>query len=202
MNIGDSYELLYFGKSFYLYHPGNPVHYKINIDGSISMETVSGKEKEIERNKTKVEAEVAKLDRSGLKIINSFNKIGINDNHNLVVSANELSSLYENSLNLYKNKSEIIIFAEQHKNKFTFPDGSEIITDSRGILTFRSSNKGIEEFFIPSTAYGFLSLATYTEFGGSEYYLPEHALLKVKTMEEMCSRFLKTFIEQILDYGA
>ncbi|GEN67136.1 hypothetical protein [Chryseobacterium rhizosphaerae] len=202
MNIGDSYELLYFGKSFYLYHSANPVHYKINIDGNVSLEAISGKEKEIERNKVKVEAEVAKLDRSGLKIINSFNKIGINENHNLVISDNELSSLYENSLNLSKNKSEIKIFAEQNKNKFTFPDGSEIITDSRGILTFISSNKRIEEFFVPSTAYGFLSLATYTEFGGSEYYLPEHALLKVKTMEEMCSRFLKAFIEQILDYGA
>jgi hypothetical protein len=57
------------------------------------------------------------------------------------------------------------------------------------MLKFRSSNKGIEEFFIPSTLGGLLSLATYNEFGGSEYYLPEHSLLKVKTMDEMCHRF-------------
>lgn len=202
MNFPDLYELIYFGKNFYLHQYGNSVHYRINIEGNISLEPVSGKDKEIEKHNTKVEAEVGKLNKSGLKIINNFNKIGINDHHNLVISGHELSSLHENSLNLYKNSSEIKIFAEQNKNKFTFPDGSDIITDSRGVLTFRSSNKGIEEFYIPSTAYGLLSLATDTEFGGSEYYLPEHALLKVKTMDEMYSRFLKAFIEQILDYGA
>ncbi|CAM2940910.1 hypothetical protein DRF59_09030 [Chryseobacterium flavum] len=201
-NIPESYELIYFGKNFYLYQPEIPTHYKINVDGNISLEVVSDKDQEIEKNNVKVVAEVNKLNRSGLKIISNFNKIGINKNDKLVISGNELSGLYENSLNLYKNRFDIKIFAEQNKNKFTFPDGSEIITDARGMLTFRSSNKSIEEFFIPSTAYGFLSLATYTEFGGSEYYLPEHSLLKVKTMEEMYARFLKAFIEQILDYGA
>ncbi|MET3038077.1 hypothetical protein ABXT08_18405 [Chryseobacterium sp. NRRL B-14859] len=202
MNIPASYDLIYFGKSFYLHDPENPLLYRITIEGNIAVEAVADKDLEIEKNNAKAQAEVAKLNKSGLRIINNFNKIGINKNHNLVISGNELGSLYENSLNLYKNRVDIKIFAEQNKNKFTFPDGSEIITDSRGMLMFRSSNKGIEEFYIPSTAYGFLSLATNTEFGGSEYYLPEHTLLKVKTMEEMYSRFLKAFIEQILDYGA
>ncbi|PKF73606.1 hypothetical protein [Chryseobacterium sp. PMSZPI] len=202
LNIPNTYDLIYFGKNFYLYQSANPLLYKINIEGNISVEPISTKDRELDRNNTKAEAEVAKLNRSGLKIINNFNKIGINENHHLVISGNELSSLYENSLNLYKNKVDIKVFAEQNKNKFIFPDGSEIITDARGMMTFRSSNKGIEEFFIPSTAYGFLALATHTEFGGSEYYLPENTLLKVKTMDEMCSRFLKAFIEQILDYGA
>ncbi|AZA82270.1 hypothetical protein C1637_09415 [Chryseobacterium lactis] len=202
LHIPESYELIYFGKSFYLHQTDHSTLYKINIEGNISVEMISTKDKEIEKNNTKAEAEVAKLNRSGLKIINSFNKIGINKYENLVISGHELYSASENTLDFSKNKYDIKIFAEQNKNKFTFPDGSEIITDSRGILTFRSSNKSIEEFFIPSTANGFLSLATYTEFGGSEYYLPEHSLLKVKTMDEMCDRFLKAFIEQILDYGA
>lgn len=64
----------------------------------------------------------------------------------LVVSGNKLYSPDENLLDFSKNKYEITVFAEQNKNKFTFPDGSEIITDSRGMLTFRSSNKSIEEF--------------------------------------------------------
>ncbi|WP_312301964.1 hypothetical protein [Chryseobacterium sp.] len=202
LNIPDSYELIYFGKSFYLHQYANPLLYKINIEGNLSVETISGKDKEIDKNNTKAEAEVEKLNRSGLKIINNFNKVGINMYGDLVVSGNKLYSPGENLLDFSKNKYEITVFAEQNKNKFTFPDGSEIITDSRGMLSFRSSNKSIEEFFIPSTLGGFLSLATYTEFGGSEYYLPEHSLLKVKTMDEMCDRFLKAFIEQILDYGA
>lgn len=201
LNIPDSYKLIYFSKNFYLHQAENPLYYKINIDGNISLETISGKDKELERNNTKAEAEVAKLNKSGLKIISNFTKIGINENHNIVISGNALGSLYENALTLHKNQSDIIILAEQDKNKFTFPDGSEIVTDARGMLIFRSSNKGIEEFFIPSTSYGRLSLATYIEFGGTEYYLPEHALLKIKTMDDMYSRFLKAFIEQILDYG-
>lgn len=202
MNIPNSYELIYFGKSFYLHQYANPLLYKINIEGNLSVETISGKDKEIDKNNTKAQAEVAKLNKSGLKIISNFTKIGINKEHHIVISGYEMGNLYKNSLNLYKNQSDITVFAEQNKNKFTFPDGSEIITDARGILTFRSSNKSIEEFFIPSTHFGLLSLATYTEFGGTEYYLPEHTLQKVRPIEEMCTRFLEPFIEQILDYGA
>ncbi|WP_027373558.1 hypothetical protein [Chryseobacterium sp. UNC8MFCol] len=202
LHIPESYHLIYFGKSFYLHEPSNDTVYRINRDGKISVEVISTKDREIEKNNIKAQAEVAKLNRSGLKIISNFNGIGITNSGDLVVSGNKLYSASENTLDFSKNRGEITIFAEQNKNKFTFPDGSEIITDSRGMLTFRSSNKGIEEFFIPSTLNGYLALATYTEFGGSEYYLPEQALLKVKTMDEMCQRFLKAFIEQILDYGA
>lgn len=202
LNIPDDYELIYFDQTFYLYQPGNTLLYKINIEGSTSVEAFESKYRDLDKNIAKVKTEVAKLNRSGLKIIGNFNKIGINAHHNLVFSGWEISTVHENTLNLYKNRFEITVFAEQHKNKFTFPDGSEVIADSRGMLTFRSSNKGIEEFYMPTTTYGFLALATYTEFGGSEYYLPEQTLLKVKTMEEMYYQYIKPFVEQILDYGA
>lgn len=202
LNIPHDYELVYFDQTFYLYQPGNALLYKINIEGSTSVEAFDSRYRDLDKNIAKVKTEVAKLNRSGLKIIGNFNKIGINAHHNLVFSGCEISTVHENTLNLYKNRFEITVFAEQHKNKFTFPDGSEVIADSRGMLTFRSSNKGIEEFYMPTTTYGFLALATYTEFGGSEYYLPEQTLLKVKTMEEMYYQYIKPFIEQILDYGA
>lgn len=202
LNIPEDYVLIYFGKSFYLHQFDNPLLYKINIEGSTSVEPFDNKYDDIDKNTTKVNTEVAKLHQSGLKIIGNFNKIGINVHDNLVFSGYEISSVYENTLNLYKNRFEIKIFAEQNKNKYTFPDGSEIIADSRGVLIFRSSNKGIEEFHMPTTTYGFLALATHTEFGGSEYYLPEQTLLKVRTMDEMYNQYVKPFIEQILDYGA
>ncbi|MEJ5102343.1 hypothetical protein [Chryseobacterium sp. MYb328] len=198
LNISDAYELIYFDQSFYLHQAANPQLYKINIEGNTSVEPFDNKYRDIDKNTAKVETEVAKLNRSGLKIIGNFNKIGINVHDNFVFSGCEISSVYENTLNLYKNRYEIRVFAEQNKNKYTFPDGSEVITDSRGMLTFRSSNKGIEEFYIPTTTYGFLALATQTEFGGSEYYLPEQNLLKVKTMEEMYYQYLKPFIDQVI----
>lgn len=202
LNIPGSYHLVYFGKNFYLHQPMNSSLYKINLEGNVSVEFIFNDDGEIDKNIAKAETEVAKLNRSGMKIISNFNRMGINENNNLVISGNELCRLYENSLNLYKNRFSVKILAEQNKNKFTFQDGSEVITDSRGMLTFKSSNTGIPTFYIPSTEYGFLALATNTEYGGSEYYLPKQTLLKVKTMEEMYSHYLTAFIDQILDYGA
>ncbi|KMQ58609.1 hypothetical protein ACM46_21525 [Chryseobacterium angstadtii] len=202
LNIPSSYHLVYFNRNFYLHQPTNSSLYRINLEGNLSVESVFNDDYEIDKNSGKADAEVAKLNRGGMKIISNFNRMGINENNNLVISGNELSRLYNNSLNLYKNRFTVKILAEQNKNKFTFQDGSEIITDSRGMLTFKSSSTGIPVFYIPSTEYGFLALSTHTEYGGSEYYLPKQHLLKVRTMEEMYSQYLTAFIDHILDYGA
>jgi len=200
-NIPADSRLIYFGRNFYLFHADMPSIFKINIDGSISIESVKN-DAEIQKNDTKALAEASRLNYSGIKIVGNFSKIGINSKNNLVVSGSELNKNYENSINFIKNKFDIKIFAEQNKNKFTFPDGSEIITDSRGMLTFKSSNGNIPTFYIPSTEQGFLSLSTNVEFGGSEYYLPENTLLKVRKMEDMYLEYLEKFINQILEYGA
>lgn len=142
------------------------------------------------------------MERAGIKILSNFNKLGINSENNLVISHNEIKRMYDNSFTLYKNSRTVITFAEKNKNKFNFSEGSEIITDSRGMLTFRSSNKDIQEFYISSCDHGFLAIATEHEFAGSEYYLPKDSLMKMRTMEEMYNEFLKPFIEHILDYGA
>ncbi|WP_027380078.1 hypothetical protein [Chryseobacterium daeguense] len=193
-------KLIYFNKYFYLLSDEEMVPL-ISMEGNISLEYILNDDL-IYKNKAKVESEIKKLSNSGIKILNNFSKIGINKEKNLVVSNSELNKSYDNSITFYRNRHQIRIFAEQNKNRFTFSDGSEIITDSRGMLTFKSSNKNIPEFYIPSTDYGFLALATNTEFGGSEYYLPQNTLLKVKTMEEMYAEYLERFIEQIWEYGA
>ncbi|WP_449399674.1 hypothetical protein [Chryseobacterium wanjuense] len=199
-NIPPIFQLIYFNRNFYMHHPTQDWIYEINMEGNISIEQVKN-DPEIVKNQTKVDAEIKKLSNSGIKILNNFSNIGINTENNLVISNSELNKLYDNSLTFYRNRHQLKIFAEQNKNKFTFSDGSEIITDSRGMLTFKSSNKNVPEFYIPSTDYGFLALATHTEFGGSEYYLPESTLLKVKKMEDMYAECLERFIDQILDYG-
>lgn len=202
LNIPIGVNLIYFNKNFYLYQSRIPDVFKINIEGNISIEPKYSNDYEIEKNCSKVESEVSRLNQSGIKILNNFGKIGINTQNNLIVSGNELSRNDESSVSFLKNKFDIKILAEQNKNKFTFPDGSEIITDSRGMLTFKSSNGNIPTFYIPSAEKGFLSLSTNVEFGGSEYYLPENTLLKVKKMEDMYSDYLEKFINQILEYGA
>ncbi|MCQ4141627.1 hypothetical protein [Chryseobacterium sp. EO14] len=199
-NIQHWYKLVYFNRDFYLLEERNPNVYKINLEGTISIESKNDVY-QAEKNSIKVYAELNKLNHSGLKILNNFHNIGINTEKKLVISNNELNKYNEDSITFYRNHYPLEICAEQNKNKFTFSDGSEIITDNRGILTFKSSNKNIPEFYIPSTEYGNLALATNTEFGGSEYYLPQNTLLKVRTMEEMYVECMERFIDQIWEYG-
>lgn len=201
-NIPVKSQLIYFNKSFYLHLDDIPYSNKIAIDGNVSFEEAFVNEKEIYKNNLRVGSELNKLIHSGLKILNNFHNIGINTEKKLVISNNELNKLYnEDSITFYRNNYPLEICAEQNKNKFTFSDGSEIITDNRGMLTFKSSNKNIPEFYIPSTEYGNLALATNTEFGGSEYYLPQNTLLKVRTMKEMYVEYMERFIDQIWEYG-
>lgn len=199
-NIPNTHQLIYFARHFYLYDENSDMIPLITMEGNISLEYVLNS-KLIYRNQGKVQSEIQKLYDSGLKILNNFHNIGINTEKKLVISNNELNKYSEDSITFYKNHYPLEICAEQNKNKFTFSDGSEIITDNRGILTFKSSNKNIPEFYIPSTEYGNLALATNTEFGGSEYYLPQNTLLKVRTMEEMYVEYMERFIDQIWEYG-
>ncbi len=199
-NIPEDHQLIYFNRYFCLYNENSDMIHLITIEGNISLEYILN-DKLIYRNHGKVQLEIKKLYNSGLKILNNFHNFGINIEKKLVISNNELIHYIEDSIKFYKNTSPLEICAEQNKNKFTFSDGSEIITDNRGILTFKSSNKNIPEFYIPSTEYGNLALATNTEFGGSEYYLPQNTLLKVRTMEEMYVEYMQRFIDQIWEYG-
>lgn len=198
--IQNWYKLVHFNRDFYLFEQRIPEVYKINLEGNISIEVISDIYA-VEKNNSKVETELNKLNNIGVKILNNFNNVGINTEFGLVISNNELTKNYDHSLVFYRNKYPMKIFAQQNKNRFTFSEGSEIITDSRGMLTFKSSNQNIPEFYIPSTESGYLALASHTEFGGSEYYLPETTLLKIRKMEDMILEYLEPFIHQIVEYG-
>jgi len=198
-NITYKSELIYFNKYFYLLNDDEKI-YSFNTEGNISSEYVIN-ENIISKHHSKVKIELDKLNKSGITILSNFNKIGINTQNNLVVSGNELIIGEDPSLKLHKNRYDITLFAYQNKNRFIFSDGSEIITDTRGMLTFKSSNNSIPTFYIPSTVYGNLSISSNAEFGGSEYYLPESSLLKLKKIEEMYSKYLRAFIDIILDYA-
>ncbi|KQS91270.1 hypothetical protein [Chryseobacterium sp. Leaf394] len=199
-NIPHSFELIYFNKKFYLRDNESLQILEFSPDGTLDVETVDNNI-EITKSNIKIEAELKKLNHSGIKILSNFTSICINAEENLVISHNEINKLYDNSLTMYRNRHQLQIFAQQNKNRFTFTDGSEVITDTRGMLTFRSSNKNIPEFYIPSSDNGFLAMATEKDFGGSEYYLPKKSLLRVRKMEEMYSEYLEPFIEQIWEHG-
>lgn len=200
-NIPPGYRLLYFNKSFYLHEEHAPFVFKAGTEGNISIEQVRNDD-EIYRNDVKNEAEINRLKDRGIKILSNFTRIGINAADELVVSKWALTKHDENAYSFDKNTEEITVWSAQHKNKFTFGDGSEVITDSCGMMTFVSSNKNIPAFYVPSTHYGYLALATEKEFGGSEYYLPKETKLKVREMDDMYSDYMDAFIKHILEYGA
>lgn len=195
-----NFELIYLDRNFYLYQDGFSLIFKINIEGNISIEQVVADEK-IAKSYARNKIEVDRLKNGGTKILNNFTRIGINENSELIVSNKALIRIDTNTMRFGKNEYDIEVIASQNKNKFTFEDGSEIITDNRGILTFKSSNRTISTFYIPSTDGGYVALATETDFGGSEYFLPKNTKLKVKEMDEMYSDYLEAFIQHILEYG-
>ncbi|CAD7801247.1 hypothetical protein CHRY9390_00749 [Chryseobacterium aquaeductus] len=198
--IHHHHQLIYFNKNFYLWHEKASWIEEINIEGNISLENVKN-DKEIQKNISKVTTEIERLSNGGNKILSNINFVGINPQNNLMMSKFELYRGFHDALALRKNRNGATILAEKNKNKFMFSEGSEIISDSRGMLTFNSSNKNIPVFYISTSIEGFLAMATKTEFSGSEYYLPENTLLKVKTSEEMYHTYLEAFINQILEYG-
>jgi hypothetical protein len=200
-NIPLHFGLIYFNKNFYLYNAAAPKIFIISVEGHLSMEEVQN-DKEILKNGIKSESELNKLQNRGTKILNNFTKIGINDVDELIISNFTLEMRSENVYSLVKSPQHIQMLAIQDKNKFTFGDGSEIISDNRGMLTFISSNKNIPKFYIPSTHFGYLAIATEKEFGGSEYYLPKESKLKIREMDEMYNEYLDFFIKHVVEYGA
>lgn len=199
-NIPLNFHLIYFNKNFYLYNSDAPKIFMTSLEGHLSIDEVKN-DLEIFKNGIKSETELNKLKNRGANILNNFTKIGINDVDELIISNFTLELQAENVYSLVKSPQHIQMLAIQDKNKFTFGDGSEIITDNRGMLTFISSNKNIPTFYIPSTHYGYLAIATEKEFGGSEYYLPKESKLKIREMDEMYSEYLEAFIKHILEYG-
>ncbi|MCY0977881.1 hypothetical protein PGH12_16065 [Chryseobacterium wangxinyae] len=199
-NIPINFHLIYFNKNFYLYNFDAPKIFMISLEGHLSIEEVEN-DQQILKNGIKSETELNKLKDRGAKILNNFTKIGINDAEEFIISNFALEFHTENVYYLGKNLQKIEVLASQNKNKFAFEDGSEVITDHRGMLAFKSSNKNIPTFYMPSVHYGFMALATEKEFGGSEYYLPKDSKLKVREMDEMYSDYMEAFIKHILEHG-
>ncbi|MDR6130645.1 hypothetical protein [Chryseobacterium sp. SORGH_AS_1175] len=200
LDIPVNFSLIYFNKSFFLYGLEYDNIFRINLEGNLFAERTDNN-REIRKNVFRTEAELNKLKNKGIKILNNFTRIGINSAERLVVSKFALQFHSENEYWLEKNSDKIEIYAHQDKNKFTFSDGSEVITDHRGMLTFVSSNKSIPVFYMPSSHDGYIALATEKEFGGSEYYLPKKSKLKIREMEEMYFDYMEPFIKHVLEYG-
>jgi hypothetical protein len=198
--IPEDFSLIYFNRNFYLYRSDAVSIFKINMEGELAAEPIKN-HNEILKTGVKIDTELHRLNNKGTKILNNFNRVGISNAGELVIDKFALGLVSRNVYSLSRNYNKIQVLAIRNKNKFMFDDGSEVITDPRGMLTFISSNKNIPVFYMPSTHYGYMALATEKEFAGSEYYLPKNSKLKIREMDEMYREYMDAFIRHVLEYG-
>ncbi|GEN76985.1 hypothetical protein [Chryseobacterium hagamense] len=198
--IPEDFNLIYFNRNFYLYRSDAVSIFKMNLEGEPAAEPIKNHD-EIVKTGIKIDTELRRLNNTGIKILNNFNRIGISNAGELIIDKFALGLVSKNVYGLSRNYNRIQVLAIRSKNKFMFDDGSEVITDSRGMLTFISSNKNIPVFYMPSTHYGYIALATEKEFAGSEYYLPKNSKLKIRETDEMYREYMGAFIRHVLEYG-
>lgn len=200
-NLNEEYRLIGIDRSFYLYHEEEHRVFKVQPGKNTSLEAATFNteftqalvhHKNLMRNLPAYEP----------KVLKNIHTVGINNNNRLVLSHLELSNAEYDSLSLRKRGfTAIKAKATQHRNRFTFEDGSRITSDARGMLIFNSADKNLPEFYIPCSEYGYLAIATPHQFGGSDYYIHEFSQQVNRTLNEMYATYLEPFIQHILTYG-
>lgn len=138
----------------------------------------------------------------GNNILKSFNKIFITDDHTLQFNIHHLDFNRQNFVFLFANRNSVPkINAIRDKNKFVFPDGSEVLIDKKGMVTLKSSDTSIPEFYIPTSLSFAICLATNTEFAGNNYFYDEDKSLAKISIDEFKKKYINPFIKQIIDHG-
>lgn len=90
---------------------------------------------------------------------------------------------------------------EKGQNKFTFPDGSTIYRDNLRVITFTSSDPGIPPFYMPTTIDTQIAMATDAFYAGSTNFYNDDAGQEIISVEYFEKKFIKPFIETILNHG-
>lgn len=206
-SISKEYKLAFFDTRFYIYHLETEEVWRIAMRQALLFEAMG-------RNislKTQFDS-----DRNFAK---SFN--GIRGS----ILKNIEPVCIDNDGNLHFNKHELKVFKkENHHNegvsfvvsrsssrkikasfknrRFTFPDGSSILRDKRGIVTLESSDPDIPKIYIPICVDNNLCMATDTEFTGNDYYyLDEAPNLEKIPISVFSEKYLEPFIQTIINHG-
>ena len=87
------------------------------------------------------------------------------------------------------------------RGEFSFPDGSRIQKNSKGLLTLTSSNNDIPVIYLPLSTQFSLGIATENDFAGNIYFYNPQRELTQLSLREFDSKYLKPFIKTIEDYG-
>ncbi|MBJ7429239.1 MAG: energy transducer TonB, partial [Bacteroidia bacterium] len=81
------------------------------------------------------------------------------------------------------------------ENVFSFFEGSTITIHKAGLLIFKSNNKAIPTFYIPTVLLNNIAAASETEFAGRDYYYKKGTKI---TVREFNKKYYTPFMDQIL----
>lgn len=137
---------------------------------------------------------------SNFNILKNIHKIQINKWNNLVLNGiheicflegKDTISIDENSSNQFEATANKLT-----ENVFSFFEGSTITVHKAGLLIFKSNNKAIPTFYIPTILLNNIASASETEFAGRDYYYKHGTKVTVK---EFNKKYYTPFMEQIVE---
>lgn len=134
------------------------------------------------------------------KILRNIDRVWINVKRNLVFNSHELY-LKNNELFMapLRGKLEPLCVAEgEANNKFTFPDGSQVITHPAGMLILRSNERIIPIIFISSVVEKSLCLVAGRSFCGNPKFLNPEFELQREESPSFITQYLEPFIQKCL----
>ena len=138
--------------------------------------------------------------------IDTNKKLRLNKHQlNIYLQAQEETDCIKLTINQnHKPLIQSVYNSKENINKFVFPDGSEILRDKRGILTLKSNNMAIPTIYVPVSLEYSLGVATDTEFAGNDYFYNDKDGIGLKkiSIREFDDKYIKPFIQNIIDYGA
>lgn len=194
-------KLYYISGKFILKNAENKEFWNVAIDnGELSIDRIS--EDDFEDKIKEYTNVISSYYYPGNNILKSFNKICINRDDTIQFNIHQLDFTRKDYVWLFANRNSIPkIQAVRNKNKFVFPDGSEVHVDKKGMVTLISSDASIPEFYIPTSLSFFICLASKTEFAGNNYFYKEDNALNIISIDEFKNKYFNPFIKQIINHG-
>lgn len=186
---------------FYLINTNSKEVWKIEYEKDLIEVEVIFDEAVLNRSTAYFDHHIRPFSHHGTSVLKSFNSIMINSEDVLQLNIHKLSVGYNNSLFLLQDRSASPkIKAVRVKNKFVFPDGSEVRLDNRGMLTLVSSNPDLPNIYLPPVLQIALAMATDEEFAGNPYFYDTTRILKQIEIADFKAKYLDRFIQQIIHY--
>ncbi|MFY0629121.1 MAG: hypothetical protein JXR05_02000 [Flavobacteriaceae bacterium] len=175
-------------------------YYKIHVEDNYIEEIKNLTKKDQKEFEKKLEGHYIYYSGS---VFSNIRTIKIRKDNNLVFNDKHTLNINLESIRLTNFQMKMGSMPKQEailegKHFFSFVDGSKILIDRLGILTFKSSNPSIETFYMSSFIDISLAMASETEFAGNNYFLPEETPLTTIKVSEFQTKYVTPFIENIV----